>query len=353
MTGPSAAAEQLASEVLSRAPALAQQASARHLAKHPQWVERYGPIAETRCTEDGLFRLRHIAAALSTGRDDLFTAYISWAAGMFAHLQIGVDDLHDHLQSLKAVLTDTFGDASLPAIALPDSAQDHLEQAPVEPQSFLIGDEVGAHLARDYLAVLLAGNRFEAVRMVLAAVDNGLSIESVYLDVFQPALREVGRLWELGRITVAQEHLVTAATQVAMAQLYPQIFGADKIGRTIVVASVGGELHEIGGRMLADIFELRGWDTLFVGANTPISAIVQLATEHRADVVAVSATFGAHVPLVRDVVQQIREQSTARVLVGGRPFLLLPDLWQDTGADGTAADAVAAVKLASQLAAAA
>lgn len=353
MTHPSPSVVRFSDALLARANVIAQQVAEHHLADHPHWVDQYGALAAVRCTEDGLFHLRHLGAALSTGRDDLFTAYVSWAASMFAHLGIGIDDLRLHLASMGQVLTSTFGEEAAPAARLLTRAQDQLQMVPIEPESFVAGDGTSPRLAREFLATLLAGNRSQAVAKVLDAIENGLSIESLYLDVFQPALREVGRLWELGRISVAQEHLVTAATQVAMAQLYPRIFSTTTIGRTVVVASVGGELHEIGGRMLADIFQLRGWDALFVGANTPVTAIVQLAAEHRADVVAVSATFGTHVPLVRDVVGRLRETSTARVIVGGRPFLLLPDLWRDMGADGTAEDAVAAVVLADRLTAAA
>lgn len=242
-----------------------------------------------------------------------------------------------------------YGVDAEPARAIITTALAASADAPVDSAPYLAGDTPADHLAREFLTALLAGDRGTAIRLVTDAADSGMPIETIYLDVFQPALREVGRLWELGRITVAQEHLVTAATQVAMAQLYPRIFGSTKTGRTIVVASVGGELHEIGGRMLADIFELRGWTTLYAGANTPIGAIVDLANEHRADVVAISATFGAHVPLVTEVVQKLRASTRARVIVGGRPFLLMPDLWQATGADGTAQDAVRAVDVATGL----
>ena len=56
-----------------------------------------------------------------------------------------------------------------------------------------------------------------------------MSIRDVYLLVFQPCQREVGRLWEAGRITVAQEHYCTAATQVIMSQLAPRLVTGERI----------------------------------------------------------------------------------------------------------------------------
>ena len=65
-------------------------------------------------------------------------------------------------------------------------------------------------------------------------------------------LREVGRLWQMNRLSVAQEHYVTAATQLIMSQLYPLVFRTARRDRRIVAACVGGELHELGVRMVAD-----------------------------------------------------------------------------------------------------
>ncbi len=207
-------------------------------------------------------------------------------------------------------------------------------------------------MARTFLDALLQVDRRRASQLVMDAADAGVPIEELYLHVFQPCLREVGRLWETRDSTVAQEHFVTAGIQLVMAQLYPRLFVTPRIGRSVVVSSVGGELHELGGRMLADIFELRGWDSRFTGANTPSDGVAGLAADLDVDVVAVSATLPSHLPAVEEVVRAVRARSSAKILVGGRPFLQVPDLWQIVGADGTEPDAVSAVTRATELVAA-
>jgi MerR family transcriptional regulator, light-induced transcriptional regulator len=206
-----------------------------------------------------------------------------------------------------------------------------------------------AAVAEAYLEDLLAGHRVSALARVDALVDGGTSIEDVYLHVFEPVLRETGRRWQRNRISVAQEHYVTAVTQLAMAQLYPRIFRTPRVGRTLVATCVGGELHEVGLRMVADLFELAGWDTHFLGADTPSQAVAELARDRGADLLAVSATLPSHREDAARMVAALRSRVRAPILVGGRLFQLQPELWRTIGADATARNAADAVRIGTGL----
>ena len=70
-----------------------------------------------------------------------------------------------------------------------------------------------------YVAGLTAGDRRKAIAAIEDGRAAGLDLRTIYLSVLQPALREVGRLWECGEMTVAQEHLATAITQTVMSRL--------------------------------------------------------------------------------------------------------------------------------------
>jgi methanogenic corrinoid protein MtbC1 len=174
----------------------------------------------------------------------------------------------------------------------------------------------------------------------------------VYLHVFQPAQYEIGRLWQTNRITVAMEHYCSAATQLIMSQLYPHVFATAKNGRTLIATCVSGDLHEIGVRMVADFFELAGWSTFYLGANTPDGSVIATVVERRSEVLAVSATLSCHVAAVRTLIRAVRLDPAAagvKVLVGGYPFNQDPQLWRTVGADGWAPDAREAVSFAWQL----
>jgi methanogenic corrinoid protein MtbC1 len=207
-------------------------------------------------------------------------------------------------------------------------------------------------LAARYLEALLGARRNEASRLVLAAVESGTSVRSIYMDVFQPAQREMGRLWQTNEVSVAQEHYCTAATQLIMGQLFPQFPMASRNGKRIVVTCVEGELHEVGARMVADFFEMEGWDSYFLGANTPSPGILSAVAERGADILAVSVTIHYNVEAARKLVREVRrspDSSRLRVMVGGRPFLVAPNLWSAVGADASARDADQAIVAAGRL----
>jgi methanogenic corrinoid protein MtbC1 len=232
-------------------------------------------------------------------------------------------------------------DQAQPALDLLDAGLKHLVAAPATPESFIVPANPLSDLARRYLEALLGADRRSASGMILQAVQAGRPVKDLYLYVFQPAQREIGRLWQTNQISVAQEHFCTAATQMIMSQLYPYIFTGERKDRRLVASCVGGELHEIGARMVADFFEMEGWDTYFLGANTPPESIRRMVDEHHADILALSATMTFHLGEVADIITAVRQNSVAqpRILVGGYPFNLSPVLWQRVGADGYAADA--------------
>ena len=203
-----------------------------------------------------------------------------------------------------------------------------------------------ATLAR-YLDAVRRGDRRGAFAVVDDARAAGLDLRTLYLAVFQPALREIGRLWQENAITVADEHLATAITQAAMGRLYDDAFawGAEG-GPTLIAACADVERHEIGLRMLCDLLELEGWRTTYLGATVPIESLAAMVRERKPDAVALSVALAPHLPRLRETIAAVREAAGDRppvILVGGRPFLADPSLAERLGADLTAGDAQEAV----------
>jgi methanogenic corrinoid protein MtbC1 len=203
-------------------------------------------------------------------------------------------------------------------------------------------------LLNAYLAALRKGDRKRAFAVALDAHKNGTDLRTLYLDVFQPALREIGHLWEQNEVTVAEEHLATAITQSIMAGLYTQNMLAAERGRHMVAACAEMERHEIGLRMLCDFMDFQGWTTSFLGASVPRSSLAQMVREQRPDVLALSASLTPHLTHLRATIEGVRAACGGNhplVLVGGRIFHETPELAYAVGADLTAKDAHEAAQL--------
>ncbi len=209
--------------------------------------------------------------------------------------------------------------------------------------------EAPAEWWRVYLDALRKGDRRRALAVVDDARTSGLGLAVLYLDVFQPALREIGRLWQENEITVAEEHLATAITQLSMGRLYADFcITAGRNGRTLLGACAETEKHQVGLHMLCDLLELEGWDATYLGAAVPPDSLVAMVVRDRPDVLALSASIAPHLPQLRSVIETVRAvtgDAAPYILVGGRPFLEDPTLGHRVGADATAPDPDAAAAL--------
>jgi MerR family transcriptional regulator, light-induced transcriptional regulator len=348
---------QAAAQVRARLRPLAESVVAHQFAHDPALQARFGDAGRLKCQEDAVYHLQYLAESLHTGRQSIFDDYLRWAQGLLAQYGVPASDFAAHLQAMAQVLRQELSGPAAAAAAqvvmagaaaIPPPAA---AAPPDLPTELPPGAPLGA-LARSYIDALLAGDRQAASRMVLQAVQSGTPVREIYLDVFQPSQREVGRLWHAGRVSVAQEHFCTAATQLVMSQLYPWIFSGDKGAGTLVATCVAGDLHEIGVRMVADFFEMAGWDTYFLGASTPTRDVLRTLLERSADALAVSATMPYHVHQVESLIQALRadpRHDATAVIVGGRAFNHAAGLWREIGADAHALDAAGAIDVAAEL----
>ncbi len=333
--------------------ALAEAIVARQYELEPDLQVRYGESGRAKCIQDTAYHLACFSASLGAACPGLFADYVAWAKTMMAARGVRVEDVARTFDCMREVLPQRLpGDAATLAVRHLDAALSQIPAAPPEPATFLPGEDSLTNLARQYLDALLKGQRHDASRLILRAVQAGVAICDLYLRVFQPCQREVGRLWQLNRISVAQEHYCSAATQLVMSQLYPYLFALPRKGHRLVAACVAGDLHEIGLRVVTDLFQADGWDTLYLGASVPPAGVVQALAGHRAEVLLVSVTMPYHLPAAEELIRAVRTSEATqavKVVVGGPPFQVAPELWQWLGADGSAADANEAVDLVGRL----
>lgn len=205
-------------------------------------------------------------------------------------------------------------------------------------------DPVAALLAR-YLEAQLRGDRREALRLVIdEGLRAGIAVPELQARVIQSAQREIGVLWQHNRISIAQEHMATAISQVVMSRLFEEARPAARTGRRVVVACVEGEMHEFPSRLVADYLELGGFEVLYLGANVPTDDLLQLLRREPCDLLALSVTMSFNAPALRTTVGRVRVQwPSLPILAGGHALAWEPRLASEYGVETCPPDADALV----------
>jgi len=301
--------------------------------------------------QDCEYKLSYLAEAVRLSQPELFIEYMRWAKIFFSSLNIVNDEFYRFFDLLRENLKKFLSEEEflVTATVFDDGVSAFKENFPAE-YSYFNEENPYKERAAEYLDYLLKGDRRSAMNIVMNMYHTGTLIKDIYLNVFQPAMLETGLLWQKGKITVAHEHFVTAATQLIMSQLYPFLFNYENsVNRNIVVSCVANELHEIGARMVADFFEMEGWSSYYFGANTPVDSILRALENHNAKVLAISATMTYHIKDVESFISKVKNTpgfENIKILVGGYPFKIAKNLWKEIGADGFAEDAKGAIELA-------
>lgn len=174
---------------------------------------------------------------------------------------------------------------------------------------------------RAYLKALLAGDRLRCANLLQNLMRQGVPLKMILLDLMQRSMYEVGSLWERNLVSVATEHLASAITEVLLTLIYPRIFSQPHKDRSVIIACVPQERHEIGARMVADFVELHGWHGFFLGANTPTADLVRMIREHNIDAVGISMSLLFNLSHLEGMLEAIRSEfPELQILLGGRAF---------------------------------
>jgi methanogenic corrinoid protein MtbC1 len=203
---------------------------------------------------------------------------------------------------------------------------------------------------RDYLFALVQGSGRQADQVVEQGLAAGLSARNVYMNIFQPSAYDIGRLWQMNRVSVAQEHLATAIIERQMGDLHTLFKPTRQHHRTLLMGCVDREFHRVGARMVADFFEQDGWNVVFLAAAVPTETFIGMARDLTPDLVGLSCQMVYHLPAITDFVRQLDGAGLGAVpvMAGGFPFVDHPDLYKSLGVRFSGADAPAALALAAE-----
>jgi len=189
---------------------------------------------------------------------------------------------------------------------------------------------------------------------VRAALQVGAEPRAVLNDGLSAGMRVVGERFEAGDYYLTELVLAGEVMKAGLAPLEPLLQAADVRGKgTVVLATVQGDIHEIGKNLVGTMLRAAGFEVVDLGVDVPAARIVEAVRKHRAGVVALSVLLTPMVGQLQTVVEALTEaglRSQAKIVIGGA--CTTPRLAKEMDCDGYGADAVEAVRICEALLAA-
>lgn len=144
-------------------------------------------------------------------------------------------------------------------------------------------------------------------------------VRSLLEDIVQPFLTEVGARWEAGRLSIAEEHAISASLRNILLALV-RTYARPAAKPRIVVTTLSGERHEFGIIMLQLLAACHGINTLYLGPDMPAREIIAAVRDSGASVVALSAVHSGTAADIRADVEELlaAEDPAFHVWIGGR-----------------------------------
>ena len=198
---------------------------------------------------------------------------------------------------------------------------------------------------------VLEGNAKGAQAGVKAALDAGIDPDTVLKQGLITAMGEVGRLFEENEYFVPEMLVAARAMQAGLAILKPRLAdaGASSAGK-VVVATVKGDLHDIGKNLVAMMLEGNGFEVIDLGTDASPDKFVKAVAEHQPQLIGMSALLTTTMPSMNATIKALQEaglRDKVKVMIGGAP---VTDAYaRQIGADGYSPDASSAVRLAKSL----
>ena len=337
---------------------LAEDAFHRACQSDPAYYSSLAPRVSHIIYRDTRYNIDFLYTAYLLDDDKIMEDYAAWLYQLMASVLKGKipagkteEYVLEHLGTIRESVQQTMRPALKPILLhlldVADAAVHRAAQQPMPPVGAPSRYEAEVE---QYMDNLLRHNGRRAASLIHEFTEQGIPLNDIYVEILAESMRRVGDLWHTAQITVDMEHYCTSVTQMAMAQLYPMLFSTQRKNKTLLCACPGTELHEMGARMVADLFENDGWDSVYLGAAVPEDAMLDAVETNHPDLIALSVTMPQHLMACRDVVNAIRARyPAARIAVGGKAFESTHDLWKQWPIDLYVTDARQLLQQANQL----
>ena len=316
----------------------------------PAAYEQFGEAGRKGCAEDMGFHLDFMRPALETGLVEPLRDYLRWIENVLESRKIPAEHLGVAMEWLAEFCASRLPqeDASkllaliaATRVALRDPAPEHPPYFRHMPKPW---PQTGP-----FREALVAGDHRRARKIFSESIAAGHGFCETEMHLMQAALYQIGVLWQKNQVTVAQEHLATAICHSIMAGEFAHTEVAEEGNFKAVMACLEGNHHTVGLRMVSDALELSGWEVMFLGANTPIRALMDMVRESQPHLVGISVSLPYHLRTAREAIDTIRAtfgKDSPAILIGGLSINQFDGVAEMIGADAYSPDAASAVRIA-------
>ena len=197
---------------------------------------------------------------------------------------------------------------------------------------------------------VLKGNRNGIVKITKEALESGEKPAELLNQVLLPAINQVGEFFDQGKYFLPQLIASAEAMKNSIEVLEPllQTGGTGEEMPVVVIATVEGDIHDIGKNLVALMLKNHGFHVIDLGKDVPQAKILESAKEHHAEFIALSALMTTTMQRMREIVAAAKEEGiTAKIIIGGA--VITQEYADEIGADGYSKDAADAVKPAKSL----
>jgi len=200
---------------------------------------------------------------------------------------------------------------------------------------------------------VLEGEEEEAVAMAKQAIGDGMDLVSVMNEGFLAGIRQAGELYAAGDYYLPELVCSADAMKAALGVLNPEIRklpGGVKSSGKIVLATVKGDIHDIGKTIVGAMMTASGYEVIDLGSDVDNTVVVQSVKDHKPIVLGLSALLTTTMNEQKHIIDLLTEgglRSKVKVIIGGAPASY--EWAQKIGADGYSDNALSAVRLVSEL----
>lgn len=197
---------------------------------------------------------------------------------------------------------------------------------------------------------VLKGNRNGIVKITHEALESGEKPVELLNQVLLPAINLVGEYFDQGKYFLPQLIASAEAMKNSIEVLEPllQTGNSGEEMPVVVIATVEGDIHDIGKNLVALMLKNHGFHVIDLGKDVPQAKILETAKEHHAEFIALSALMTTTMQRMREIVAAAKQEGiTAKIIIGGA--VITQEYADEIGADGYSKDAADAVKLAKSL----